>query len=150
MPNNRKRIVKKRLGELLLEKGYISKQQLEKALRIQSEEDSGKLLGEIFVDLGYVSEEEVMICLTAQYGVPYLPIESYEINQDIVKSIPTELMKKYNFLPVDRIGGVITIISSDIFDESVLQEIEDSIGANVESFITTPTALAQAMEKYIK
>ncbi len=144
--SQRHRVVKKLIGELLIERGFLTQEQLQEALRVQKE--SKKLIGEILLELGYVSEEEVMICLTTQYGLPYLPLESYEINDEVISSVPADLVKKYRFIPIDRIGDMVTIASSNILAEEALTQIESTIGVKVEYFVTTPTALRKAIEKY--
>lgn len=142
----RRRIVTKRIGELLIERGIITQEQLEEALKIQKEDK--KLLGEILVNLGYATEEEVMISLTTQYGVPFLPLESYEIDPEMIKSIPADIVHKYNFIPIDKIGDLLTIVVSDVLDGMVISQLEDSLSCKVESFVTTPSALRKAIEKY--
>ena len=81
-----RKILNKQLGELLIERGIINDQQLEKALHLQKEK--GGLIGEILVDLGYVKEEEIAQSLTAQYGFPYLPLGNYDINPEIINIVP--------------------------------------------------------------
>lgn len=142
----RHRIVSKRIGELLMERGIISQEQLDEALKIQSE--NKKLLGEILVDLGYATEEEVMTSLTTQYGMPFLPLESYEIDTEVIKTIPADLVHKYNFMPIDKIGDLLTIVIADVPDGVTISHLEENLGCKVESFVTTPSALKKAIEKY--
>lgn len=146
--SDRPRVVTKKIGELLVERGFITKEQLEEALEIQK--NNKKLLGEILIEHGYASEEQVMICLTTQYGIPYLPLESYEIDLQIIDSVPSELARKYNFIPIDKIGNLLTIVSSDILDQDIINEIEKGLGCKIQSFVTTSSALRMAMEKYYK
>lgn len=142
----RNRVISKKIGELLIERGFISREQLDQALKAQAE--NKKLVGEILVDLGYASEEEVMICLTTQYGMPYLALESYDIDLDIIKSVPTELVKKYHFIPIDKIANLLTIVTSDILDKETLDELEKVLACKIQIFVTTPHALREAIEKY--
>lgn len=144
----RNRVVTKRIGELLLERGVITKPQLEEALRQQKE--NKKLLGEILIDLGYATEEEVMICLTTQYGMPYLPLESYEVDQEIINSVPSEVVHRFNFIPIDRIGNLLTVVTSDVIDCDRYLELEKALGCKIQTFVTTPGALRKAIEKYYK
>lgn len=145
---DRTRVVTKKIGELLVERGVITQAQLEEALKVQCE--NKKLLGETLIDLGYATEEEVMICLTTQYGIPYLPLESYEIDQEIINSVSSELVHQYHFVPIDKLSNLLTVVTSDIIDKDVLKEIEKSLNLKVQSFVTTPTALRKAIEKYYK
>lgn len=140
------RVISKKLGELLVEREIITQGQLDEALAKQKE--TRRLLGELLIDMGYATEEEVMVCLTTQYGLPYLPLESYEIDHEAIKGVPPELARKYKFVPIDKIGNVMTIVASDIVDASTKAEIEKLLNCSVQLFITTPTALNKAMEKY--
>ena len=83
------RVLHKRLGKLLLERGTINEEQLNKALELQKkQQEQGsrwKLIGEILIELGYASEEEVINSVTTQYAVPFLHIEGYEIDEEYVK-----------------------------------------------------------------
>jgi len=144
----RGRVVTKKIGELLLERAVITKEQLEEALRLQRE--TRKLIGEILVEQGYATEEDVMICLTTQYGMPYLPLESYEIEPEVIDSVPGELIHKYNFIPIDKIGNLLTVVTSDVIDCEKYIELEKALGCKVQTFVTTPSALRKAIEKYYK
>ena len=97
-----KRLVSKQLGELLKERNIITDAQLKEGLEIQKEK--GGLIGEILVSLGYAKEEEIAQALTVQYGFPYLPLDNYEIDREIIKLIPQETAKKYGVIPIDKIG----------------------------------------------
>ena len=61
-----RRVISKQLGELLIERGIITREKLDQALLVQKE--SGGLLGQILVKLGFVKEEEIAQSLTAQFG----------------------------------------------------------------------------------
>ena len=76
-----KKIINKQLGELLIEHGIINTDQLQKALMAQKEK--GGLIGELLVELGFAKEEDIAQAITVQYGFPYLPLSSYEINAEI-------------------------------------------------------------------
>jgi len=73
-----RRVLNKQLGELLVERGLITVEQLEEALNKQRQK--GGLIGEILVDMGLVKEEDIAQTLTAQYGFPYLPLSNYDID----------------------------------------------------------------------
>ena len=83
----------KQLGELLVERGLIKADQLQHALEVQK--DKGGLIGQVIVDLGYVSEEAIAQAITAQYGFPYLPMENYEIDAEVMKVIPKNVAVQY-------------------------------------------------------
>ncbi|MBI5124126.1 MAG: hypothetical protein HZA72_01750 [Candidatus Omnitrophica bacterium] len=141
-----RRIITKLLGELLLEKGVINEAQLEKALKVQKEK--GGLIGQIIVMLGYAKEEEIAQALTVQYGFPYLPLESYEISQDVIKIIPENVAKQYNLIAIDKIGNLLTITMSNPLNNQAVEDIEMLAGCNVQVFISTMTDITNAIKKY--
>ena len=140
-----KRVVTKQLGELLLEKGIINEAQLDKAVKIQKEK--GGLIGQIIVMLGYAKEEEIAQVLTVQYGFPYLPLESYEINPDVIKLVPENVAKQYNLIAIDRIGNLLTISMSNPLNVQAVEDIEMLAGCKVQIFISTMTDINNAIKK---
>lgn len=138
--------IKKRIGEILVERGVITVDQLKEALIIQNKSD--KLIGDILVELGYAQEEDIITSLSTQYGIPFLPVESYDIDQRVMKIVPQELIKKYNFLPVDKIENLLTIAVSDVIDSETVEDIEKKLNCKIQFFLAVPTALKQAIKKY--
>ncbi len=65
-----------RLGNLLVERGYLTAETLQRALEGQQADRSNRLLGEILVEQGYCTEDQVVECLAAEYGVPYAKLEA--------------------------------------------------------------------------
>ena len=143
-----RKIINKQLGELLVERGIINQQQLEKSLAIQREK--GGLIGEIMVALGFVKEEDIAQALTAQYGFPYLPLANYEINPDVVGIIPARVAKQYLLVPIDKIGNNLTLAMSNPLNVQAIEDIEMLSKCNVQTFVSTSTDIKKAIEKYYK
>ena len=143
-----KRIIKKQLGELLIERNVIDQSQLDKALALQKEK--GGLLGEILVQLGYAKEEDIAQALTAQYGFPYLPLNNYEINPDIARIIPGRVARQYLLIPIDKIGNSLTIAMSNPLNEQAVEDVELISGCTVQSFVAISSEIKKAIDKYYK
>ena len=141
-----KRIVSKQLGELLLEKGIINQEQLEKALKLQRER--GGLIGQILVMLGYAKEEEIAQALTVQYGFPYLPLDNYEINAEAIKLISENVATQYNLIAIDKIGDLMTIAMSNPLNVQAIEDIELITKCKVQVFVSTMTDVNNAIKKY--
>jgi hypothetical protein len=101
-----KRAISKQLGELLIERGVITRDQLDHALEVQKEK--GGLIGQILVNLGYATEEAIAQAITVQYGFPYLPLNNYEIDPEVVKLVPKNVAKQFCLIPIDKIGNNLT------------------------------------------
>ncbi len=143
-----RRIINKQLGELLVERGILNQQQLEKALAYQKEH--GGLIGEILVDQGYVKEEDIAQALTAQYGFPYLPLSNYDINPEIVSVIPARVVRQYLLVPIDRIGNNLTLAMSNPLNIQAIEDVELLSGCSVQTFVSTASDIKKAIEKYYK
>ena len=144
-----RRVIKKQLGELLIERKVIDKKQLEQALKVQQEK--GGLIGQVLVNLGFSTEEEIAHqALTAQYGFPYLPLNNYEIDEEVVKILPKNVASQFCLIPVDRIGNNLTIAMSDPLNNLAVEDIELVSGLCVQIFVSTGTDIRNAIEKYYK
>ncbi|MBU1006806.1 MAG: hypothetical protein KKH08_04355 [Candidatus Omnitrophica bacterium] len=141
-----RRVIKKQLGELLIERGVIKREQLEYALDTQKEK--GGLIGQILVDLGYATEEAIAQALTAQYGFPYLPLNNYEIDPEIVKIVPKNVASQFCLVPVDKIGNNLTIAMSNPLNNLAVEDIELVSGLCVQVFVSTSTDIRNAIKKY--
>ena len=141
-----KRISSKPLGQLLLERKLITKEQLEKALEIQKEQ--GGLIGQIMVSLGYVKEEEIAHAITVQYGYPYLPLSNYEFNRDLVaKIIPANVAKQYGLVAIDKLGSMLTVAMCNPLNIQAIEDIELLTGCRVQAFVSTLTDINNVIEK---
>lgn len=143
-----KRVISKQLGELLIERGIITREKLDRALIVQKE--SGGLLGQILVKLEFVKEEEIAQSLTAQFGFPYLPLENYEIDPTITKLVPKNVALQYMLVPIDKIGNVLTIAMADPLNGQAVEDIELVTKCKVQVFVSTMTDIKEAIEKYYK
>jgi len=143
-----KRVTTKQLGELLIERGIINKRQLENALGVQKEK--GGLLGEVLVELGLVKEEDIAQALTCQYGFPYLPLKNYEIDCEVIKTIPKHVAKQYCLIPIDKIGKNLTLAMANPLNIQAIEDAEMITKCVVQTFVSTATDVRKAIEKYYK
>lgn len=141
-----KRLVSKQLGELLKERKIITDAQLHEALDLQKEK--GGLIGEILVSLGYAKEEDIAQALTIQYGFPYLPLDNYEIEPEIINNIPKDVAQKYGVIPLDKIGTTLTVAMVNPLIPNVLEELEALTKCTVQPFVTTSSSFKKALKKY--
>ncbi len=140
--------ISKKLGEILVQGGAITEEQLKKSLDFQKRE--GGLLGEILIKLGYLSERDIVQALTVQYGFPYLPLENYEIKKEIAGVIPENVARQYCLVPLDVIGDILTIAMSNPLNDKAIEDIEMMTKKKVQVFISTMTSIHDALNKMYK
>ncbi len=144
-----KRIISKQLGELLLDRGIINQAQLDKALKFQKEK--GGLIGQVIVSLGFAKEEDIAQALTVQYGFPYLPLECYDINPEVVRLIPENVASQYNLVAIDRIGDLLTVAMSNPLNYQAVEDIETLTKYKVQVFVSTMTDINNViLKQYVK
>lgn len=135
-------------GEILVERGIITNLQLEEILKVQM--GSGGLIGEIAVRLGFAKEEDIAHCLSLQFGFPYLPLENYEISEEIVKIVPKNVASHYCVIPIDKIENTLTMAMANPLNVRAIEDLEDMTGCEIQIFIGTPTDIRACIEKFYK
>ncbi|MCG8431285.1 MAG: hypothetical protein MJA29_08950 [Candidatus Omnitrophica bacterium] len=141
-----RKIVRKQLGELLIDSGILTQERLDRALALQKEK--GGLIGELLVEMGFVGEEDIAQALTVQYGFPYLPLNNYDINPEIVRLIPSRIARQYILIPIDKIGSNFTIVMSNPLNLQAIEDIELLSGCKVQTFVSTSSDIKKAIAKY--
>ena len=134
---------KELLGQVLVQGGIITPEQLNKALQTQKEQ--GGLIGEILTKLGFASEEDIVQALAVQHDVPYLPLANYEIDSELTKLIPESLARKYDILPVDKMGDILTVVMANPLDERITDEVGALTKCKIEVFISTYREIREAI-----
>jgi type IV pilus assembly protein PilB len=134
-----------RLGDLLVREKVITEQQLEQSLKVQKQ--TGGRLGSVLVNLGFLSEEDVTNFLSRQYGVPAINLNYFEIDPAVVKLVPHETAKRYQILPLSRVGASLTIAMVDPTNVFAMDDIKFMTGFNIEPVVASETAILEGIEK---
>src|SRR5437016_12640848 len=134
-----------RLGDLLVKEKVITPEQLEQAVRMQK--GSGSRLGAPLVKLGFLSDEDVTNFLSRQYGVPAINLQFFEIDPAVVKLIPHETAKRYQILPLSRVGASLTIAMVDPTNVFAMDDIKFMTGFNIKPVLASDAAIMDVIEK---
>ena len=102
-------IKKIRIGDLLLQNGKITQEQLEKALQIQRNSKNKQRLGEILVSEGFVSEQEVVELIAKQLNIEVVDFTNVELNFRLLKKIPFQILEKIEAIPVNEIPKYVEV-----------------------------------------
>ncbi len=126
-----------RLGNILVERGYVTVDQLQSALELQKKQGNGKLLGEILVDLQYCTEDHITECLACIYGVPFAKLEPRIADPRIVDVLPREYIEKNLVFPLFRIRGTLTVAVTEPSNLFLIDEIRGLTRLEVQIVSTT-------------
>jgi len=135
-----------RLGELLVRNKLIDEKQLAKAL--EEQKTSGGRLGVSLVKLGYLKEEDLAAFLSRQYGVPSINLAEFEIGENVIKLVPSEVVQKYQLIPVNRAGSTLIIAMADPSNIFAIDDIKFMTGYNVEVVVAAEASIKIAIDKY--
>jgi len=134
-----------RLGEALVEEGLINQQQLERALAVHKQ--SGKRLGEVLVEMGLVTEEDVVQVLARQAGIPYLNLSTYIIDPVTAKIVPEHVARRYQVIPITKVGNKLTVAMVDPLNVLAIDEIQLMTGFVVKAVVATSKDIKEAIDK---
>jgi hypothetical protein len=121
---------KKRLGELLFEYGVITQEELNNALREQKIRN--KRVGEIIIELNLASQDQINWVLSKQLGIPYVQIETTQLDLSLLKEFPGYLIKNYNLIPLIKINNTLVLAMSDPTDEEAIQKVKSFYKNDIE------------------
>ena len=117
---------RKRIGEILMEMGAITAQQLETALKRQP--SSRKMLGEILIEDKAINEETLFSGLSTQHGIEFVNLGEIELNTELIRQIPESLIKTYKFIPIRKEPKSLTIAVFDPTNVKMFDSIKMATG----------------------
>jgi type IV pilus assembly protein PilB len=125
----------------------VSRERLDEAVARQAKDH--KPIGQILVEAGYAKEEDIISALVAQAGVPYLPLENYDISDDVATMVPKEIALKHTLMPVDRIGDTLLVAMGIPLNKDQKDEVQRHSGnMKVSYFISSWSHIKQKHEQY--
>ncbi|MBD5487595.1 MAG: Flp pilus assembly complex ATPase component TadA [Lachnospiraceae bacterium] len=146
MDFNRKKI---RLGDVLVNSGVITQEQLEEGLKRQK--GSGRKLGETLVDEGFVTEEAIARALSSQLGYEMVDLQNVAIPDDILKLVPGNVLERYKVLPFEYAPdnmNVLHVAMADPMDMAAMDDITIITNLQVEPVVSTTRSIMLALDKY--
>lgn len=139
-----------KLGDMLIKEGFITQEQLKKALDIQGRE--GGRLGEILVKMGVVKEEQVVSTLGKQLGIPYFSLGTGmlkpAVDQGLEELIPKEFAIKNLVLPLSRILKSLTCAMYDPLDLVLIDNLKRITACETNPVIATKVDIIKAIEEF--
>ena len=139
----RKLKTKKRLGEILIEGGLLTRPQLEEALPYQKK--SGLKLGQFLVREGIVTEVQIVDMVSNQLNLEKYSSETYQIDTELANVIPADMAFRYQAVPLKKNHLLLTIAMIDPMDINAVDAIEVYTNNEVETVICTEQDLNQLL-----
>jgi type IV pilus assembly protein PilB len=139
----------KALGQLLIEKGIVQLDQIDRALEEQRRSNHQKLLGEVLVELHACTEDQVTESLAQGYGVPYARISPRVADPRVISVLPREFLEKHQVLPLFLVDGVLTVAVPEPANVFLLEEIERVSGYPAQVVAATARDIKATLQAYL-
>ncbi|MBA3065342.1 type IV-A pilus assembly ATPase PilB [bacterium] len=138
---------KKRLGDLLVDVGIISAEQLQTSL--QEQKERGGKLGQILMAMGFITEDVLLAFLGKQCNVSYVSLNEYgEISESVIQTVPETIVRHQKLIPIALEGGELTIAMSDPANVFAVDDLKMMTGRNIKVVIASEAEIKNAIDKY--
>ncbi len=139
-------MIRKKIGEIFIENGIISENQLTNALALQKK--SGKMIGQTLIELGYISESQLTEAFLKKFSISYIDCDNLAIPEDLLKMVSMAMAVKKKVLPTKVSGNTLFLAMVNPLDYSTIDEVKFITGHNVTPLLTTESSLMKAIEKH--
>src|SRR4030043_1135640 len=140
---------KMQLGQLLLARGIVTEEQIEKALAEQKEKGHHKLLGELLVEMNYCTENQIASALAEAYDVPYAQVSPKICDAKVLDILPREFLEEHIVLPLFKVGDKLTVAVSEPTNVFLIDEIERISGCKVQIVCATAKDIKATLQTYL-
>ena len=138
-----------RLGDLLVETGCITEEQLQRALAKQKERN--KKLGEILVDEGFITEDDIAVALSNQLNIEIVDLQNINVDKSVTQLVPVNILKKYTMIPYafsENNKNVLRVAMENPLDTYAQEDISIITNYQVEPVVATTRSIMLAIDKY--
>lgn len=137
---------RRRLGDLLLEAGMITREQLDQAL--QEQKRSGERLGKVLLRLGFVTEANMLEVLEFQLGIPKVVLADYHLDPEVVRLVPEGLARRYQAIPIRLDGNRLLVALADPLNLLALDDLRLVTGKEIMPAIAAEGEIAAALSNF--
>jgi type IV pilus assembly protein PilB len=137
--------VSRRIGELLVADGLISREQLQRAL--EEQKHSNEKIGTLLVRQGLITEDQLIGFLSRQYGIPSITLSQLDIDPEVLRLVPAQIARKYEVLPITRLGNTLTLAMADPTNVFALDDVAFMTDLQVMPVVASQGAIRQAIER---
>ncbi|MDG2467795.1 MAG: ATPase, T2SS/T4P/T4SS family [Pirellulaceae bacterium] len=137
----------RRIGQILVDMGFITDEQLEMLLEEQSQ-NPGQLLGKIAEDMGLITDDQIAQGLAEQMNIQFVDLEGVEIPKNILAEVSDAMAQLYRVLPLRLSDDVLTIATCDPQNLAMQDELRRFLGFEIRLLVATEVQIEKALKKY--
>jgi type IV pilus assembly protein PilB len=138
--------LKEKLLKVFIDKHLLKEADLENALKVQREK--GGSLSDILIDMGVFSRNDLMIVLSQALDIPPINLSRYKVDPNVIKLIPKKIVKRYQIIPISKMGNKLVVAMVDPLNVFALDDIKAITGFDITPIITTGKDVKEAISQY--
>ncbi|HOW87743.1 MAG TPA: hypothetical protein P5561_04420 [Candidatus Omnitrophota bacterium] len=135
--------IKRRIGEILIEDGLLTKTQLEEALAHQKEK--GGLIGKILIEKNFLEEEDLIGALGKQFKIPYLSLKNYSINPDMAEVLKSDFCHENMIVAFDCDAKKVYVALADPMNEAAIEKVKALTGRVPQVYLSRMSEILNAI-----
>ncbi len=136
----------KQLGQILIEQGFITPEQLDQAL--EEHRRTPKSLGRTLIDMGMIKEGDLVRALAEQVGLEFVDLSEYSVDPTATTLLPEALARRYRAIPIGERDGKLLVAMSDPANVYALDDIRTITNRDVQPLVATAADVEQAIQKF--
>lgn len=138
---------KELLGQLMLQEGIITREDLARTLEYNP--PGRKRIGQKALELGFISEQDLLKALSLQCNIPVIKFEQFPESPPVIPSVRASFVKQYQFYPISLEDGTLTIAISDPLNSYLIDDLALTTGLMVNIFLASESDILKAHETYL-
>ena len=136
----------KQLGQILIELGMITPEQLEHAL--EEHRRTPKSIGRVLIDMGMIKEGDLVRALAEQVGLEFVDLAEHPIDPTATTLLPEALARRYRAIPIGERDGKLLVAMSDPANVYALDDIRTITNRDVQPLVATAGDVERAIQKF--
>jgi type IV pilus assembly protein PilB len=140
---------KLQLGQVLLNRGVVTQDQIDTALDKQKTQGHSRLLGELLVELGFCTDNQIAAALAEAYGVPYAQITPRLCDPEVIEQLPHDFLEEHVVLPMFKVFDTLTLAVSEPANVFVIDEIRRLTDSRVQVVCATARDIRATLQTYL-
>ena len=140
-------MAQRRIGQILVDLGYVSDDQLELLLEEQHQR-SGQLLGQVAQDMGLINDDQLAQALAEQLHLRVVTVTDLTIDPKVIAMVTEPMAQMYRIIPTEFDGNTLTVAMCDPQNLGVQDELRTFLGFNIRVVVATEPGILKALERY--
>ena len=136
----------KQLGDILLEGGHVTADQL--SVAVEEQRRLGRSLGRVLVDLSVLTEGQLVAALATQIGLKFVDLSDFPVDGSAVARVPDVVCRRHTALPIGYEDGKLVVAMADPANVFALDDIRSMTGLEVKAVVATKSDVLAAINRY--